>query len=283
MKTTWFITGSSRGLGRALVQEALNAGHRVVGTARNPKDLEDFERYGDQFEAVALDVTDEASIKAAVAAAGRIDVLVNNAGYANLGAFEDVPARDFRAQVETNFFGVVNTTRAVLPLMRAQKTGHIIQISSIGGRLTSSGLTAYQASKFAVGGFSEALNNEVSRLGIKVTVVEPGGMDTDWAGSSMKIYEPSAPYRDSVGAFNERIRRSGVLRGDPKKCARAILEMAASTTPPMRFLLGTDAVFLAAKVIERRSAEDAAWRALSASSDRDGIDDFANSEMAKHL
>jgi NAD(P)-dependent dehydrogenase (short-subunit alcohol dehydrogenase family) len=208
---TWLITGSSRGLGRALVKAALQAGDRVIATARNPSDLRDLAGA----QTLALDVTNEASIKAAIAEAGRIDVLVNNAGYANLGAFEDVPADDFRAQIETNFFGVVNVTRAVLPLMRAQKSGHIIQISSLGGRFTSLGLTAYQAAKFAVGGFSEGLAKEVASLGIKVTIVEPGGIDTDWSRSSMRVFPPSTPYAETVGAFNKHVRANGVLRGDP--------------------------------------------------------------------
>ena len=168
MSKVWLITGSSRGLGRAIAEVALSAGHRLVATARRPDDLRDLVAIApDRVHAVALDVTDAAAARKAVAAAtsafGRLDVLVNNAGYANVGAFEDLPEDDFRGQVETDFFGVVNVTRAALPVMRAQRDGHIIQISSLGGRSGTPGLSAYQASKWAVGGFSEVVAAEVRR------------------------------------------------------------------------------------------------------------------------
>jgi NAD(P)-dependent dehydrogenase (short-subunit alcohol dehydrogenase family) len=185
----WFITGSSRGLGRALVDGVLAAGHRVVATARTPAQLDDLvARHGERVKPVALDVTDpaqaERAVKEAVAAFGRIDVLVNNAGYANTNAFEDLPLDDFRAQIDTNFYGVVYVTRAVLPVMRAQRSGRILLVSSIGGRRGGTpGLSAYQAAKFAVAGFGEVLINEIAPLGIQVTIVEPGGFATDWAAA----------------------------------------------------------------------------------------------------
>jgi NAD(P)-dependent dehydrogenase (short-subunit alcohol dehydrogenase family) len=206
MSKVFLLTGSSRGLGRQIAEAALAAGHRVVATARRPEALADLaERYGHQVLPVALDVTDPDAAKAAVAAGveafGRIDVVVNNTGYANLASVEDISLTDFREQIDTNLFGVVNVTKAALPVLRRQGGGHIIQVSSIGGRLATAGLSAYQAAKWAVGGFSEVLAREVGPLGIKVTVLEPGGMQTDWAGSSMRVPPVSGPYRATVGAM----------------------------------------------------------------------------------
>src|SRR6266545_2779684 len=183
--SVWFVTGSSRGLGRALVEKVLAAGHRVAATARRPADLESVvARHGERVKAIALDVTDAGgavdAVRQAVETFGRIDVVVNNAGTASIASAEDMPLDDFRQQIETNFYGVVHVTRAVLPVMRRQRSGRILQISSIGGRRGATpGLSAYQAAKFAVAGFSEALINEVAPLGIQVTIVEPGGFATD--------------------------------------------------------------------------------------------------------
>src|SRR5216683_1488625 len=206
MSKVFLVTGSSRGLGRQIAEATLAAGHRLVATARRPEDLTDLaERYGAQVLPVALDVADPAAAGSAVAAGveafGRLDVVVNNAGYANLASVEDITLADFRAQVDTNLFGVVNVTKAALPVLRRQGGGHIIQVSSIGGRLATPGLSAYQAAKWAVGGFSEVLAKEVEPLGIKVTVLEPGGMATDWAGSSMQVPPVSEPYQATVGAM----------------------------------------------------------------------------------
>ena len=167
MKQVWLITGSSRGLGRALAEAVLAAGHQLVATARKPEQLSDLvERYGEQVRAVALDVTDETAVhdavKAAVDAFGRLDVLVNNAGYGNVGSIEDTSLEDFRAQIETNLFGTISLSKAAIPLMREQGAGHIIQVSSVGGRMPTPGMSAYQAAKFAVGGFSEVLAQEVA-------------------------------------------------------------------------------------------------------------------------
>ncbi|MGC4055899.1 MAG: oxidoreductase [Paludibaculum sp.] len=273
----WLITGSSRGLGRALTEAVLAAGHKVVATARNPRQLTDLvDQYGSNVRAVALDVTSADAARQAVETAvtefGRLDVLVNNAGYGNMGAIEDVPDEDFRAQMETNFFGVVNVSRAVLPQMRTQRSGHIIQISSIGGRTSSPGLAAYQSAKWAVGGFSEVLAKEVAPLGIKVTVVEPGGFRTDWAGSSMTIPIPSVPNTTpSVGKYAEFMRdHDGQQRGDPRKAAQVLLQLAQLEEPPLHLLLGTDAQYLAAAVAATRAAEDARWKELGASTDFDG-------------
>jgi NAD(P)-dependent dehydrogenase (short-subunit alcohol dehydrogenase family) len=289
MSKVWLITGSSRGLGRELAKAALAAGHRLVATARDPEDLSDLvAQYGDRVRAVALDVTDAAAARAAVAAAtsafGRLDVVVNNAGYANVNSIEDMAEDDFRAQIETNFFGVVNVTRAALPVLRAQRDGHFIQISSIGGRRASVGISAYQSAKFAVEGFSEALSNEVGPLGIRVTIVEPGGFRTDWAGSSMRIDQIREEYQATVGSFAQAFRKNAdAARGDPAKAAQAVLRIASEKEPPLRLLLGSDAVFLAGVVASTRMAEDAKWKALSVSTDFDGLVDFAETAIAKRL
>jgi NAD(P)-dependent dehydrogenase (short-subunit alcohol dehydrogenase family) len=289
MSKVWLITGTSRGLGRELAKAVLVAGHRLVATARKPEDLSDFvAQYGDRVRAVALDVTDPAAARAAVAAAtsafGRLDVVVNNAGYANVNSVEDMAEDDFRAQIETNFFGVVNVTRAALPVLRAQRDGHFIQISSIGGRRASVGISAYQSAKFAVEGFSEALSNEVGPLGIRVTIVEPGGFRTDWAGSSMRIDQIREEYQATVGSFAQAFRKNAdAARGDPAKAAQAVLRIASEKEPPLRLLLGSDAVFLAGVIASARMAEDAKWKALSVSTDFDGLVDFAETPIAKRL
>ncbi len=288
MSKVWLVTGSSRGLGRDIAKAVLEAGHNLVATARKPEDLHDLTtQYGARVRAVALDVTDSAAargaVQAAVSAFGRLDVVVNNAGYANINSIEDLPEDDFNAQIATNFFGVVNVSRAAIPVMRAQRDGHIIQISSVGGRLGSAGLGAYQAAKWAVGGFSEVLSKEVGPLGVRVTVVEPGGMRTDWGGSSMRIDPVREEYRATVGARTEAMRAQGnnLWRGDPAKVAQLVLRVASEKEPPLRLLAGTDAVFLAEQSARARAEEDAKWRSLSASTDFDGMVDFAETPVAK--
>jgi NAD(P)-dependent dehydrogenase (short-subunit alcohol dehydrogenase family) len=275
MSKVWLVTGSSRGLGREIVAAALAAGDRVVATARRPEQLADLvERYGERVWPVALDVTDEAAateaVKAAVARFGRLDVVVNNAGYANLVAVEDIEPADFRAQLETNLLGVVNVSKAALPVLREQGSGRIIQVSSLGGRVATPGLAAYQAAKWAVGGFSEVLAQEVAPLGIKVTVLEPGGMRTDWAGSSMNVPPVSEPYRQTVGALAAMLGSTEIqAAGDPVKVAQAVLAVAALDEPPVRLLLGSDAVQYAATAAQGRAAEDEKWRHISVSTDHD--------------
>jgi NAD(P)-dependent dehydrogenase (short-subunit alcohol dehydrogenase family) len=271
---TWLITGSSRGFGRALAAAALEAGDHVAATARRPRQLDDLaERYGDQVLAIALDVTDAAAAEAAVAKAadafGSLDVIANNAGYADSAAIEDMPAGDFRAQIETNLFGVVNVTRAALPVFRAQRSGHFLQFSSIGGRVGGSpGMGAYQTAKFGVEGFSEVLNAEVRPLGIKVTIVEPGPFRTDWAGSSMRVYPVSPDYEQTVGRMNEfRRQTAAAWPGDPARAARILLDMVNHPDPPLRLLLGAAAVESAEKSSVARAAEAAAWADVSRSAD----------------
>ncbi|HEY4201855.1 MAG TPA: SDR family NAD(P)-dependent oxidoreductase [Devosiaceae bacterium] len=200
MSRVWFVTGSSRGLGRAIVEAALAAGNKVAATARKPEQLAELvSRYGDNVLPLALDVTDAAAARAAVAEAvrafGRLDVVVNNAGYGDVASVEDVTEEDFKAQIDTNFYGTVHVTKAALPALRQQGGGHIMQITSIGGRTCNTGLSAYQSAKWAVEGFSGVLALEVAPLNIKVTIIEPGGFRTDWAGSSMTIPPVSEPYR----------------------------------------------------------------------------------------
>jgi len=275
MSKVYLVTGSSRGLGRSIAEAVLEAGHQLVATARKPEQLDDLVRkYGDQLRAVALDVTDPAAAEHAVRTAvdtfGRLDVVVNNAGYANLASVEDITAEDFREQIDTNLLGVVNVTKAALPVLREQGAGHIIQVSSVGGRGPALGLSAYQAAKWAVGGFSEVLNLEVAPLGIKVTVLEPGGMRTDWGGSSMAVPPVSEPYQATVGVFAEHIRANNEgAASDPAKVAQVLLQVADMENPPLRLLLGSDAVAVAEKLKKVRAESDDQLRELSESTDHD--------------
>src|ERR1700750_1842152 len=239
MAHVWLITGSARGLGRAIAEAVLSAGDTLIATARNPQQLADLvERHGENVRAVALDVTDEraaiAAVQFAVDVFSRLGVLVNNAGYATLAAIEDTTIQDFRAQVETNLFGVVNLTKAAIPVMRRQGAGRILQFSSVGGRVGPIGRGAYAAAKWGVEGFSEVLAKEVGPLGIKVTIVEPGGFRTDFAGSSQTILADNPAYASTVGAV-ARFQREydGAQPGDPKKAAAAILQIAGVGEPPL--------------------------------------------------
>ncbi|PQE25988.1 hypothetical protein CJF30_00000745 [Rutstroemia sp. NJR-2017a BBW] len=258
MTNVWFITGSSRGLGLAIAQAALESGASVIATARKPEQLSSLvDKYGaDRILAVALDVTKNDEVLQAVKAGhekfGRIDFVVNNAGYANTASVEDIDIEDFRAQVDANLFGVVYVSKAVLPILRHQQSGHIFQISSLGGRIGAPGLAAYQCAKWAVGGFSTVLAQEVAPFGIKVTVLEPGGIRTDWAGSSMNVPPVSEPYQQTVGA--------------PSKIANIIVKLTGEADPPLRLLLGPDAVEYAGKAAEALAASDKKWRDLSVSS-----------------
>src|ERR1700682_2880927 len=247
MSKVWLITGASRGLGRAFTEGVLKAGRRVVATSRNSEQLAEVaSRFGKSVRTVSLDVTKEAQAKYAVAAAiqtfGGLDVLVNNAGYGNVSPVEDTSLADFRAQIETNLFGVIIMTKAVLPYFRERGSGHVIQISSIAGRLGPTGRSAYAAAKFGVEGFSEALSKEVGPLGIKVTIVEPGGFRTDFAGSSTELRDGRPEYDSTVGA-SVRFQRNydGKQPGDPAKAAAVLLHIAALADPPLRLLLGSDA------------------------------------------
>ena len=273
MSQVWLITGSSRGLGRAFTEAVLEAGHRVVAAARNPDQLTDLRnKYGDKVHTVSLDVTSEAQAKAAVDVAiaefGGLDVLVNNAGYGNVGPVEDTSLEDFRAQIETNLFGVVLMTKAVLPYFRERRSGHIIQVTSIAGRMGPMGRAPYAAAKFGVEGFSESLSKEIGPLGIKITIVEPGGFRTDFAGSSTELREGRPEYQSTVGA-TVRFQKDydGKQPGDPAKAAAALLYIASLPEPPLRLLLGSDAFAAAEKNALAQLEADRQWRHLSVSTD----------------
>src|ERR1700722_47338 len=277
MNKIWFVTGSSRGLGRTLVEAILAAGDKVIATARKPEELKDLSAiYDDRIRAVKLDVTSPEEVEQAVATAvetfGRIDVLVNNAGYGFLGAFEEMSDEEFKGQIETNFWGVVNVTRAILPHLRQQGSGHIIQITSVGGRSAFPGLSGYHAAKFAVEGFSEALALEVKPLGLKVTIVEPGGFRTDWAGTSMAFAKPIEAYAPTLGFMREQLQlRNGNQPGDPRKAARAILELAAMPEAPLRLPLGNDAMAVLRNGYQTSAEELERWAEITKSTDFDDL------------
>jgi NAD(P)-dependent dehydrogenase (short-subunit alcohol dehydrogenase family) len=238
----WFITGTSKGFGRIWAEAALARGDRVAATARDVTTLQPLVgRYGDQVLAIALDVDDKAAVDKAIAETiarfGRIDVAINNAGYGQFGAIEEVSEAEARAQMETNFFGALWVTQAVLPQMRAQGSGHIIQVSSIGGVNAFPTIGLYHASKWALEGFSQALAAEVAAFGVKVTIVEPAGYATDWSGPSAKRATPIAAY-DEVRAERAKFR-AAATPGDPDASGPAILKVVDAKDPPLRIFFGT--------------------------------------------
>jgi NAD(P)-dependent dehydrogenase (short-subunit alcohol dehydrogenase family) len=241
MKQTWFITGSSRGLGRALARAALDAGDLVAATARQPAQLDDLiAEYGERIHAIDLDVTDAQGVRSAVSNArrhfGRLDVIVNNAGYGLFGMIEEVSEEQARAQIETNLFGALWVTQAALPYLREQRSGHIIQVSSIGGIVAFAGVGLYHASKWGLEGFSEALSLEVAEFGIHVTLIEPGGFDTDWSGSSSKRADSIDAYESARKQMAER--RSHLPQGKAGATGAAILQIVDAEPPPLRVFLG---------------------------------------------
>ncbi len=276
MSKVWFVTGSSRGLGRAVAEEALAAGHDVVATARDTSALADLAaKYPDTVLPYPLDVTDPAAAEDAVRAAvdrfGHLDVVVNNAGYANMAPIEDVSAADFRAQIEAVFFGTVHVTKAALPVFLEQGRGHFIQVTSIGGRFTAPGVGAYQSAKFATEGFSGVLAQEVANRGVKVTMAEPGLMRTDWSGPSMTVGEIRPEYDATIGAM---VRFLAAERGrepiDPAKVARVFLEITELPEPPLHLVLGRSAVDMTARQLAELTAADAHWAEVGRSVDFDG-------------
>jgi NAD(P)-dependent dehydrogenase (short-subunit alcohol dehydrogenase family) len=274
----FLVSGASRGLGRAITEAALQAGHRVVAGARQTSALDDLAaEHPDTLSVVELDVTDDEHVHAAVALTvnrfGKLDVLVNNAGYANMGAIEDVDFDDFRTQLDTNFLGVVRLTKAALPIMRVQRAGHIVQISSVGDRLTRPGLAAYQSAKWAVAGFSSVLSQEVAPLGIKVTVLEPGGMRTDWAGSSMRVDPIREEYQSTVGAAAAMSNAATLGASDPAKVAALLLDIVEMPEPPTRLLVGPDAYRYATAAGRDLLATDEQWERLSLSTAADDATD----------
>jgi NAD(P)-dependent dehydrogenase (short-subunit alcohol dehydrogenase family) len=289
MTKIWFITGSSRGLGRSLTEAVLAKGDKVAATARNPEQLKDLAaQYPDQLYPVQLDVTNKSQIVAAVESTikhfGRIDVLVNNAGFGIIGAAEAFTDDQMRSQLETNLYAPIEITREVLPHMRKQRSGRILQISSVGGRVGNAGLSMYQAAKFGLGGFSEVLAKEVADLGIHVTCVEPGGFRTDWAGDSM-TYAPSiAGYETTVDA-RVNFFKSGkfIPVGDPEKAAKVMVALVDHPKPPVHLVLGSEAIALLKNADAIRAAELEQWLSVSISTDHDEATNFLETEMGKNL
>jgi NAD(P)-dependent dehydrogenase (short-subunit alcohol dehydrogenase family) len=262
----WFITGTSKGFGRIWAEAALARGDRVAATARDVKTLQPLvARYGDNVLPLPLDVDDKAAVDAAIAATiarfGRIDVAVNNAGYGQFGTIEEVSEAEARAQMETNFFGALWVTQAVLPQMRAQKSGHIIQVSSIGGVNAFPAIGLYHASKWALEGFSQALAQEVAGFGIKVTIVEPAGYATDWSGPSAKRAQPIAAY-DEVREIRARAR-AAASPGDPDASGPAVLKVVDAADPPLRIFFGTAGLPMTKAEYARRIETWEKWNDIS--------------------
>jgi NAD(P)-dependent dehydrogenase (short-subunit alcohol dehydrogenase family) len=272
MAKVWLITGSGNGLGRDIAETALAGGDNVVAGARRTEELAPLvAQYGDRVKPVMLEVRDEAAAKGAVRLAvdtfGRLDVLVNNAGYGQFAPFEQISAEDFQAVVDTCFYGVVYTTRAAIPQMRKQKSGHIFQVSSVGGRLAVAGNTPYHAAKWAVGGFSDSLAMEVAPFGVKICTLEPGGIRTNWARRAGQNAPDLLPdYEASVGSMLKMLR--GLERraeGDPRKIADVIVQLANSDEVPARLILGVDAEERVQRAEAARASEAEKWRHLTVS------------------
>jgi NAD(P)-dependent dehydrogenase (short-subunit alcohol dehydrogenase family) len=274
MQQVWFVTGSSRGLGRALVRAALAAGDLVAATARRPEQLTDLvAEYGDSIHPITLDVTDAAAARSAIAEArdhfGRLDVIVNNAGYANVAPIETTEDHDFRAQFETNFWGVYNVSKAAIPVLREQASGLVMQFSSIGGRVGGSpGIASYQAAKFAIDGFSRVLQAETAPFGVKVIVVEPSGFKTDWAGSSMIVRDIPEAYAATVGTMNTRVRQNpDGPPGDPVRAAEILVRVAKRHDIPHHLPLGVIAAEASIRLDEQLLGDDRRWQDVSRSAD----------------
>jgi len=272
MAKVGLITGSGNGLGRDIAEAALAAADNVVAGARRTEELAPLvAQYGERVRPVTLEVRDEAAAKAAVQLAvdtfGRLDVLVNNAGYGQFAPFEQMSAEDFQAVVDTCFYGVVYTTRAAVPVMRKQKSGHILQVSSVGGRFAIGGNAPYHAAKWAVGGFSDSVAMEVAPFGVKVCTLEPGGIRTNWARRAGQNPPDLLPeYEASVGSILKLLRGlEGRSEGDPRKIADVIVQLANSDDVPLRLILGTDAEQRVRQAEAARLTEAEKWRHLTVS------------------
>ncbi|WP_207534513.1 SDR family NAD(P)-dependent oxidoreductase [Desertivirga arenae] len=283
----WLVTGSGNGLGRSITEAALTVGHTVIATARNIGQLSGLKaKYADRLLVAELDVNNEQQaadvVQVAVSQFGRIDVLVNNAGYGDNRPFEQVPADEFRKLVETCFFGVVTLTREVLPYMRKQKSGHIIQISSAGGRMATPGNAAYHAAKWAVGGFTESLAQETAAFGVKVTALEPGGIRTNWGKKAFADPIDLLPeYESTVGATTKFLENYwGNENSDPEKVAQIVLKVSESDQLPPHLLVGSDAFHLVKENSDKAWKEAEKWKELTAYADFAGqtlIPDFMKS------
>lgn len=270
----WLITGSSTGFGRTLAETVLQQGERLIATARKPEQLQDLiSQYPETAIALRLDVTNKAEIETtveqAIAKFRQIDVLVNNAGYGLIGALEEVSNEQIQRNFDTNVFGAINIIRAVLPVMRSQQSGHIINMSAIAGFTNELGFSIYGGAKFALEGVSEALQGEVAPLGIKVTIVEPGPFRTDFIGRSLdRAQKQMEAYQETVGKFLNFLNQiEGKQPGDPQKAARAIIQVVNSTNPPLRLVLGKYAYSKFRQKIESLTAELDAWEAVAANTD----------------
>ena len=270
----WFITGTSTGFGRMLAEEVLKAGGKVVATARNVSQVADLEQqHPDSAKALKLDVTSKQQAEAAVAETiktfGRIDVVVNNAGYGLAGAVEEPSEEEIVRQIDTNVYGVIHVTRAALPHLRKQCSGHIINLSSIAGLIGTPGLSYYNLTKFAVEGLSEGLAAELAPLGVKVTIVEPGPFRTDFAGRSAVITDNEIEeYKQTAGKTREYLRTiSGTQKGDPLRAVHAIMEVVESPEPPLHLLLGSVAYNRYRGKLKALDAELTKWEALTLGAD----------------
>ena len=288
MTKIWFITGSSSGLGRSLTEAVLANGDKVVATARKLVQLNYLvEEYPDQILPLQLDVTHSDQIQSAVEQTikhfGRIDVLVNNAGFGIIGAAEAYTDEQVLSQLDTNLYAPIQITRIVLPYMRKQRSGHILQISSIGGRVGNPGLTIYQAAKFGLGGFSEALAKEVAPLGIKVTSVEPGGFRTEWMATASKSVAPDVEgYEKTVGARKELFTSDKFIpMGDPDKAAQAMVELVEHPEPPVHLVLGSEAIGMIKQANALRNEEMEKWLSVSFSTNADDAENPLETEMGK--
>ena len=266
MSKTWFITGASKGFGREWTEAALERGDNVAGTARKLETLDALvEKYAQTFLPIRLDVTDRDADFAAVQKAaehfGHLDIVVNNAGYGHFGMIEELTEHEVRAQLETNLFGALWITQAALPIMRKQSSGHIIQVSSIGGISAFPTVGAYHASKWALEGFSQSLAQEVAGFGINVTLVEPGGFSTDWSGTSASHSEQLGEYADVRKAAASR--PSAKNPGDPKATRGAILKVVDAEKPPLRVFFGRAPLDIATKDYESRLATWNQWQPVS--------------------
>ncbi|MGY1810375.1 SDR family oxidoreductase [Blastococcus sp. SYSU D00669] len=264
MPKTWFITGASRGFGREWAVAALERGDSVAATARNTSTLDDLvERFGDRLLPVQLDVDDREADIAAVKQAhehfGRLDVVVNNAGYGQFGMIEEITEAEARAQFETNVFGALWVTQAALPYLREQRSGHILQVSSIGGISAFPNIGIYNASKWALEGFSQALAQEVADFGIRVTLIEPGAFSTDWGGASARHAAPNPAYDEFRVKAAEQRRARVAGTGDPTASAAAVLAVVDAEDPPLRIFLGGTPLRIATADYESRLAEWRAW------------------------
>ena len=287
MKKVWFITGSSKGLGKSLVEAVLLKGDNVVATARNPRQLGSLiEKYPEQLLTLELDVQNKEQIYSTVEAAirhfGRIDVLVNNAGFGITGAAEAFTNEQVRNQLEVNLYAPIEVTRAVLPYMRKERSGNILQISSIGGRVGNAGLSIYQAAKFGLAGFSESLSKEVAPLGIKVTSIEPGGFRTDWAGPSMSFAKDIEGYETTVGGVKEHLTSGKFIpMGDPAKAAKVMIDVVNHENPPLHLVLGSEAAAILRATDEKRKEEFDKWLDVSISTDHDDAVNIFETEYGK--